>query len=158
MKTRAFTLIEIMIVVGIIGLIMAAGAPTLYHALRREGYRKTVADIMEVCEAARARAILQGEITQVEFRPLERFCQVAGGGGGMLAHRAAIDENVVIEMLDVNLREYKDADVVYVRFFPNGTSDEMTLILRSDKNEWRKIALENTTALASLETDPKKWR
>ena len=158
MRKRAFTLIEIMIVVGIIGLIMAAGAPTLYRALHREGYRKTVADIMEVCETARARAILQGQITHVEFRPLERWCQASGGGGGTLAHRATIDESITIEMLDVNLREYKDAEVVYVRFFPNGTSDELTVVLRSDKNEWRKIALEITTGLASLETDPTKWR
>jgi hypothetical protein len=61
-------------------------------------------------------------------------------------------------MLDVNLNEYKDAEEAEVRFYPNGTCDEMTLILVSDKNEWRKISLEITTGLASVETDPNKWR
>jgi hypothetical protein len=42
-----------------------------------------------------------------------------------------------------------------VRFFPNGTCDEMTLVLRSDKNEWRTISLEVTTGLASVEVTAK---
>ena len=29
-------------------------------------------------------------------------------------------------MLDINLTEYKDADVARVRFYPNGTCDELT--------------------------------
>ena len=53
-------------------------------------------------------------------------------------------------MLDVNLVEYKDADEARVRFFPNGTSDEMTLILHSG-DQYREIALEVTTGLASME-------
>jgi hypothetical protein len=36
-----------------------------------------------------------------------------------------------------------------VRFFANGTSDEMTLVLSSG-GEYRKITLEVTTALASV--------
>ena len=64
---------------------------------------------------------------------------------------------MVIEMLDVNLSEYKQADEARVRFFSNGTCDEMTLIVRVG-TEWRKISLELTTGLASLETDPNKWR
>jgi hypothetical protein len=36
-----------------------------------------------------------------------------------------------------------------VRFFANGTSDEMTLVL-SSAGEYRKITLEVTTALASV--------
>jgi hypothetical protein len=67
-------------------------------------------------------------------------------------------EAIFIEMLDVNLTEHKDDEEVRVRFYPNGTCDELTLILRSDKNEWRKISLEVTTALASVESDPNKWR
>jgi len=48
------------------------------------------------------------------------------------------------------LTEYKDADTAKVRFFPNGTCDEMTLILHSDKGEWMKITLEITTGLTSV--------
>jgi prepilin-type N-terminal cleavage/methylation domain-containing protein len=43
-RRLAFTLIEIMVVVAIIGIVMAAGAPTLHKALNKEGFRKTVSD------------------------------------------------------------------------------------------------------------------
>lgn len=156
---RAFTLLEIMIVVAIMGIIMAAGAPTLIKVLRKEGFRKSVSDILDVCNSARARAILHGVTAAVVFHPQQRTCEVEGGGvGAGLAHTATIDGSARMEMLDVNLREYKDADVVRVRFFPNGTSDEMTLVLLSDKNEWRKITVENTTGLASIDSDPNKWK
>jgi prepilin-type N-terminal cleavage/methylation domain-containing protein len=158
-RTRAFTLIEIMIVVALIGMIMAAGVPTLYKALSREGFRKTVGDIVDVCSTARARAILRGQTTEVIFHPMEGTCEVSGGKvSGTLAHSASIGDTARIEMLDVNLTEYKDAEMARVRFYPNGTSDEMTLILVSDRNEWRKISLEITTGMASVEADPNKWR
>ncbi len=56
-------------------------------------------------------------------------------------------------MLDVNLSEYKDQETARVRFYPNGTCDEMTLILRSDKGEQRGIVLEITTGLATVLND-----
>ncbi|MGN6641514.1 MAG: pilus assembly FimT family protein [Verrucomicrobiota bacterium] len=158
-KQRAFTLIEIMVVVAIMAIIMGAGVPTLFKALHKEGFRKSVNDSVEVCASARARAIMTGNMTEVVFHPQDRTCEVSGGGsGGGLAHTATIDESARVEMLDVNLQEYKDADLARVRFYPNGTSDEMTLILVSDKNEWRKIAVEITTGIASVESDPSKWK
>jgi prepilin-type N-terminal cleavage/methylation domain-containing protein len=148
---RAFTLIEIMVVVAIIGIIAAAGVPTLYKMLHKEGFRKTLSDVLEVCQAARSQAIIEGKTMVVEFRPQDRTCILTGAGDtGGLSHSAHIDDSVVIEMLDVNLREYRNEDVARVRFRPNGTSDEMTLILQSDKGEQRGIRLEITTAIASV--------
>jgi hypothetical protein len=50
-------------------------------------------------------------------------------------------------------------DQVVVRFFPNGSCDEMELILYQPRtNERRRICLEVTTALASLDSDPYRWR
>ena len=156
---RAFTLIELMVTVGIIGLILAMGVPTLYHFFHKEGFRKSVGDMMEACSTARSRAILGQLTTELVFHPAKKSCEVSGGAGGGWGGWAAstvFADDVSIEMLDVNLSEFKDADVARVRFFPNGTSDEMTLIIRSG-NEWRKISLELTTGLASLEMDPNKW-
>jgi prepilin-type N-terminal cleavage/methylation domain-containing protein len=165
--SRAFTLIEVMVVVGIMGLIMSMGVPTLYRLFHKDGFRKAVEDVRQVCVTARARAILQQAPTEVVFYPAERRCEVQGGSGGGESSSpssagsgasAQFPDDVAIEMLDVNLLEYKDADEARVHFYPNGTSDEMTLILRSDKNEWRKISLEVTTGLASVEYDPNTWR
>ena len=43
---------------------------------------------------------------------------------------------------------YSQSEWTRVRFYPNGTSDEMTVIFHSDKGEFRKITLEPTTGLA----------
>ena len=160
-----FTLIEVMVVVGIIGMMVAMGAPSLYHMLHKEGFRKTVTGTMELCNMARAQAILQGITAEVVFHPRERRCELGNAGAatqtgapGGMSGPIEFGDRVAIEMLDVNLLEYKDAAVARVRFFPDGTSDEMTLILRSDKNEWRKISLEITTGLPTLDSDPHHWR
>jgi len=166
-----FTLIEVMVVVGIMGMILAMGIPSIYRLLNKEGMRKATSDVEEVCRNARARAIFSGAPMDVVFHPLEHRLEIEGGGGGgspspeagggAVAARpsvsasssssAQIDEDIAIEMLDINLSEYKDSEWARVRFYPNGTSDEMTLILRSSKNEWRKVSLEVTTGLTSVD-------
>ena len=155
----AFTMIEIMVVVGIMAVILTMGAPSIYRLLRKEGMRKATSDVVEVLNLARSRAILGGSPTEVVFHPLERQLSVGGGGGdsekpsvtGGASSEAKIDEDITIEMLDINLMEYKDSEWARVRFYPNGTSDEMTLVLRSGNNEWKKITLEVTTGYTSVD-------
>jgi prepilin-type N-terminal cleavage/methylation domain-containing protein len=147
----AFTLIEIMVTVAVMGIILAAGIPSFYRMLHKEGFSKAVGDVEDACKSARAHAILHDENTVLVFHPRERSLDRPGGGS------AKFPDSVTIEMLDVNLREYKDEEVARVRFFKNGTSDEMTLIFRSDKGEWCAISLEITTGLAKIESDPQKF-
>jgi prepilin-type N-terminal cleavage/methylation domain-containing protein len=165
-RSSAFTLIEIMVVVGIIGLIAAMGIPTLYRLMHREGFGKVVSGVMELCSTARAQAILHGRTSEVIFYPREGRCELPGdaekaaqktGAPKGMEHAVTFGDQLSIEMLDVNLLEYRDAERVRVRFFPNGTSDEMTLILRSG-SEWRKISLEITTGLPSMDSNPAHWR
>jgi type II secretion system protein H len=150
-RARAFTLIEIMVVVAIMGIILAAGIPSLYGFFHKEGLRKTTSDIVETIQSARAAAILSGSTTELIFHPHDGTCETAStkGGYGAWAHSAKM-QDCTIEMLDVNLQECKDLDKVKVRFFPSGTCDEMTLVLQSNSGEWRKISLELTTALPTV--------
>ena len=80
------------------------------------------------------------------MRPRRR----AGHARGPEAVNATeLDPSVVIEGLGINNLDYTESDEARVRFFANGTSDEMTLVLSSG-GEYRKITLEVTTALASV--------
>ena len=147
-KCRAFTLIEMMIVIAIIATILTAALPSLYGFVHKEGFRKTVSDVVETCRSARAEAIMHDTISELVFHPRDGTCEASAGGSGhgVWAHTARF-ENCTIEMLDVNLREFKDQAAATVHFYPNGRCDEMTLVLRSDKGEWRKISIECTTGV-----------
>ena len=182
----AFTLIEIMIVVAIMGVVLTMGVPIVYKAWHKAPMSKAVSDIVEVCSHARALAIMQGKQVDVVFHPKEGRLEVgspvvitasqsgaqgsasipqqapptstaAVSGAGLSAQ---LSEKVLIELMDINKlpHEFRDDDVAHVRFFPNGTSDELTLVLVSDQNERREITLEVTTGLASVESDPRHFK
>ena len=155
-NSRAFTLIEIMVVVLVMGLLMAMGIPAIYSGLKQEGMRKAVNAVVDACNKTRAQAIMSGAKSELRFFPHDRRMEAGAAGGDALQW----PESVTLEMLDVNLKEGKDAEgAVTVEFYPNGTCDELTVIFYSPKDgSRREISLEITTALASVESDPRKFR
>jgi prepilin-type N-terminal cleavage/methylation domain-containing protein len=173
-RSRAFTLIEIMIVVAIMGIVMAMSVPIVYKVWRKAPMREAVKDIVEVCSHARARAIMQGTVTEVVFHPKENRLGLAAGGSASQSSRdatpstpmasgsglsAQLSDQVIIEMLDVNMSgvEFNDADEVKIRFYPNGISDEMRMILFDGRNRMG-IELEITTGLANVVPNPlQEW-
>lgn len=153
-----FTLIEVMIVVAILGVTMAVSLPAINNLRKHAPMTQTLKELREVCSHARARAIFNGNMTQVAFRPQEGTFSIGGGGGarqGAKAGKASttsgtIHESLSLEMLDINLMEFKDEPLAVVNFYPNGTCDELTIILHSEENEWRKLSLEVTTGLTTV--------
>ncbi len=149
---RAFTLIEIMIVVAILGLIAAMGLPSIIKALQKEGMRKAISDVTDVCASARAKAIFTGQPVAVVFHPGEKTFSVQGGGeghGSVYVHASKLPDNVDIAMLDINQQDFGASDWAGVWFYQNGTSDEMTIVLH-DRTDWRKITLEFATGLTKV--------
>jgi len=152
---HGFTLMEIMIVVALIGLLAAMGMPAINKMLQKEGMRKGLSDLKDVCAAARAKAILSGQTASVMFhpRPESRSFAVEGGGlggsGATYVTSATLPDGVDFAMLDINLQDFGGSEWARVRFFPNGTCDEMKVVLH-DKTGWRMVTLEFSTAIASV--------
>lgn len=154
-----FTLVEILIVAGVIALICTLAIPSIYQLAKKTGLRRAISDLRDVCANARAQAIFTGSEVTVVFYPLERRFGISGSSTPATGKSGAfeeapgttttgiIPEDITIEMLDVNQSEYKDSPWTRVRFYPNGTSDELTIVYRTDDNEFRKLVLEPTTAL-----------
>lgn len=154
---HAFTLIELMVVIGILAMIMTMSVPAIRGALRDQGMSKVVREAQEVCMNARARAILNGSITEVVFHADPPTVEVAGGrpapGSGLKAS-LTLSDDVGIESIKVNGVECKDTDTARVRFFPNGTCDELRLVLLRPKDNMRRgVFLEVTTSLADVVVD-----
>ncbi len=177
-----FTLMEIMIVVGIMGIMLTLSVPIVWKVWHRPPLDKAITDVIEVCSNARARAILQGREVDLIIHPQEgRFdlgstapppspsptdnsalapvqsAPLSMSGSGLSAQ---LSNRVSIEELDINKIPggFKDAEQARVRFFPNGTSDEMALFLLSDQGKQCEILTEVTTGLASVEWDVHKYR
>ena len=156
-RARAFTLIEIMIVVAIIGLIAAMGVPSILQTLHKEGMRKAVSDVQQLLGDARTRAIYSNQTTEVVFHPAEKRLEIADApwmnhrcrwrdireqcrlnAGTAQRHGALVlPDGVDIAMLDINLLDFGASEGARVRFFPNGTCDELTLVLHSG-DDWRE--------------------
>ena len=80
-----------------------------------------------------------------------------GAGGGSFS--VTLPAGVFVEGLGVNGEDWTEDEVARVRFNPNGTSDEMTVVLfRPESNERRNIWLEVITGLSDIETDPAKFK
>lgn len=184
---RAFTLIELMIVVAVIGLVAMMGIPAIYHAMHPESLATAVNNVVEACAKARSRAIWESKPVELRWTPVTGQYQVMDAPvdaapvdpNAPPAPEAAAPKNdapetsetaaakpagstsgqlpdmIRIDMLDVNFRECKDDDEARVRFYPNGTCDEFTIILHSlDTGESRRISLELVTAMADVTPFP----
>jgi hypothetical protein len=91
----------------------------------------------------------------------ERGASKAGGGGapgGGSKFAMKLPDNVHIEGLGVNGEDWTEDAVARVRFYSNGTCDEMSLVLIDQNNERRNIWLEVVTGLPELESDPLKFK
>jgi prepilin-type N-terminal cleavage/methylation domain-containing protein len=147
MKTRAihagaFTLIEIMMVVAILGLTLAMGIPSFVRTIKREGMGKVERDLVQACQEARRAAIINNQPTDLVIRPLDRTFSVPG-----VFAPVEIPNDIIIQELGVNFNELVDREEVRVRFTTGGTSDEFIIILHGSDGSYRTIYLDCVTAL-----------
>jgi len=160
-----------MIVVAVVAIVFAIGAPSFARMVQKGPMRQAISDVVEALGQARAQAILRG--VAVEFvlsgegimrvvpasdrESLLRAALSADGEVGEArdtdagsSFTAVLGEDIAVTLLEVNFRTQMEATEARVRFHPNGTSDDFTIVLESGL-EMRRIWLDPITALADLE-------
>ena len=145
-QAAAFTLIEIMMVVAILGLTLTMSIPSFHHMLQREGMGKVERELVQACQEARRAAIMNNQTTDLVIRPLDHTFSVPGAFAP-----ATIPFNINIEALGVNFNPMETQEEAHVHFFPRGTSDEFIIILHGPDGSYRTIYLDVVTALVRVE-------
>ena len=179
----AFTLIELMVVMGLMMIIIAIGVPRMVKG-NRTPLGESLNVVMEACAAARRQAILSGSTSRVTIRGAEEgtgFIISAGSGGGRpkvasiedvdtgsegsadeapkpsvaAGVSGRIHDEVSIRGIFVNFEDLMDEDQVEVKFYSNGTSDEFTIGMRHEYGDavLRFVQLDSVTGLAYIKTD-----
>ena len=139
---------RVLIVLGIIMIIMTIGVPSVMRGLSRDDLSRAMNDTVEGCKTARDRAILhgipyefvltsegqmnvnslpppRGEALLPDAQAAPTKHVPAGPYAGFPRHLA---EDVAIQLVDVNFISRMDEPQARVRFFPNGTCDEFTVV------------------------------
>lgn len=76
---RGFTLLEVMIVVGMAALVMAISIPFIQRTIHRDAVYHAVRVVEEACANARASAIVHNAVAEVVIQPEERRFSVRPG-------------------------------------------------------------------------------
>jgi prepilin-type N-terminal cleavage/methylation domain-containing protein len=157
-RSRAFTLMELMVVVGIIGLVAAMSIPSILQMRRQAPMVKALDDIREMCERARAGAVLKNTMASMIFEPRAGKMELVGGDDntalttrlGMKPVRSVqFEPGVNVEQLWINAKDWTEAATAPVNFFDNGTCDEMILVLTCG-GQREMVSLEFSTAQPTM--------
>ena len=164
----AFTLIEIMVAVGIIAIILTIAIPHFAQQMHKDSMRQAVSDVLDACGHARARAILDGTVVELSIRvppngsievrssgrasadgPEAEPVQPSGGGGVFSAKFSDHITKVDAMVFEAAERDLKGE--VICKFYKDGTCDYMRVELTSDHNEVRVITTDVVTGIADVE-------
>jgi prepilin-type N-terminal cleavage/methylation domain-containing protein len=176
-----FTLIELMVVIGIIAVVLMMAVPNLYRYLHPNALQKGMDDVMAACHEAREAAVLSGTATalaidlrtktfsirgasaqpSVDSPPPSEFAELnprhVAAPVAVSGHSYQLSDRVVIEGLGINGLDYTTDEQAEVRFYPRGTSDELSIVLTDGPNQ-RNIILDSVTGYPDFEVDPTKFR
>lgn len=161
-----FTLIEIMMVVGLILITFTVGIPSFVSSNNQRPMRLATKNLMEALNTARAQSIIRGVVVEFQINPQEYTFNVMP-----TSQRTELNENVQsgspdtqrglfkvklpdevgIELLDVNFVDLKEEESAVLKFYSNGTSEEFKMVIRSLSGEYRLITVDPITARPNYE-------
>jgi len=151
---RAFTLVEIMVVVAVMGLLVGISIPAFRSFAKKAPLEQGISDVESLCRQARAEAIVRQQSVDVLFNEAEKIVVLTTAArvinapdpftGLMiktteetqLIDRAFLPFMVDLQIIEPELDEFT-LDEIRIRFYPNGTSETLELRVVGDGEAYR---------------------
>ena len=149
---RAFTLVEIMVVVAVMGLLIGISIPAFRNITKKAPLEQGVSDVESLCRQARAEAIVRQQAMEVLFNEAEEIVALTTAARVIIAPdpftglmTKTTEETQLIDQvaLEVDLQIIEPepdeftVDEIRIRFYPNGTSETLELRVVGDGEAYR---------------------
>lgn len=147
---QGFTLLELLIVVLVVAMVLAVSYPSLSRGSASIHLRSTGRDVLNAFRFAREKAVTEqiGMKVMVD-RENQRLVLANDLGDGSRTYPMPSD--VKIHRIALGGREVPEGPVA-VRFLPNGSSDAVEVLIKSDFGSFLRIISDPITGGARIET------
>ena len=139
---RAFTLVEIMVVVAVMGLLLGISIPAFRKIMNKAPLEQGISDVESLCRQARAEAIVGQQAMDVVFNESEEIVALTAAARvinapdpftGLMIKTTEETQLIDQVALEVDLQIIEPEpdeftlDEIRIRFYPNGTSETLEL-------------------------------
>ena len=179
-RSVAFTFLELVVVITIIGLLIAAGVPHMQKSQRKSELRMAARNIVSVLKYARAEAVSRRQRVEVRFDLKEHLFRMDLLIDGIPASmreeqelrvdseeeihrlprtkdlkRVAISKIYTFDQVTQINDEEGQPTIVALRFYPRGTATGAIIVLQTlrnkkDKEEYMTVELFRTTGIVEV--------
>ena len=161
---RAFTLVEILAVLAIIGIMIGISVPSFRAFLDKEPLEQAISDVEALCRLARAEAIVNQRSMDVVFndadetvaltiapRVVTKPDDLTGEDIQATEEAREIDHVELLADLEIIDPEQEEGRVL-IRFYPNGTSESLQVRVSTTEGAYL-LTLDPVTGHARVTND-----
>ena len=143
-RTKGYTLIELMVVVGIIALLLGLSLNGLYNLMQWSKLNRTAAILSSELKNTQTRAFYEGVYYKLQFWPsLDRY---------RIYKQTELIDDIILEDIDLFNSNFTD-DKVY--FYPSGVpSMGGTITLKNKRGKILYVIMTPVTARVRVSPDP----
>ena len=148
---RAFTLVEILVVVAVLGLVFALSIPAFKRIINKAPLEQGIGDVGSLCRLAREKAIVKQQAMDVVLNETEEIVKVTTAARvintsdpttGLMIKKAEetqlVDQAILLVDLEIiePVPDEFTSDEIRIRFYPDGTSETLTLRVADDDDAY----------------------
>ncbi len=129
-RNRGFTLIELMVVMGLIALIMSFAAYAINKQLPGQQLRSSAKELAAELRFTKSQAMVTGEAQSFQINAKTREWK------GPKNHSGVLPKSLEVIATTARIEQPED-DVAAIKFFPDGAATGGRIVLQHDTAKWQ---------------------